>query len=225
MRFGQASDASQQMGSELSEARNRLLTAASYRVAGRERDAGREIDRVMSLLPSPHFEPLFLAMIATSCARLARADDARTVLSVLRERTSPGNGIDSASEAYVSGLVFLAEQRPADALAAARRAGQLPLRIPLLMLEAEAFAAMGRADSARVMLESVLDEPGFGVDAEDDWLHGHLLLGDLRRAQGDTAGARRSYERLVAQWRESTTPIPDLLSARVQLAALSTGLR
>ncbi len=225
MRFGQASDASQQMGSELSEARNRLLTAASYRIAGRERDAGREIDRVMSLLPSPYFEPLFLALIATSCARLGRADDARTVLSVLQGRTSPANGIDSASEAYVSGLVFLAEQRPADALAAARRAQQLPWRIPLLMLEAEAFAALGRGDSARVMLERVLDEPGFGVDAEDDWLHAHLLLGDLRRAQGDTAGARRSYERLVEQWRESTAPVPDLLSARVQLAALSTGLR
>ncbi|HUF30879.1 MAG TPA: tetratricopeptide repeat protein [Gemmatimonadaceae bacterium] len=219
--FGQASAASQQMGSGLSEARNRLLTAASYRVAGRELDAGREIDRAMSLMASPSFEPLFLAMIATSCARLGRADDTRTVLSILRARMSPENGIDSASEAYVSGLVLLAAQRPADALAAARRAGRLPFRIPLLMLEAEAFAAMGHADSARVRLERVLDEPGFGVDAEDDWLHGHLLLGDLQLAQGDTAGAQRSYERLVQQWRDSPTALPDLVMARSQLVSLA----
>lgn len=219
--FGQASDASQQSGSALGEARNRLLMAASYRAAGRELDAGREIDRAMSLLASPSFEPLFLAMLATSCARLGRADDARTVLSVLRARMSPENGIDSASEAYVSGLVHLAEQRPIDALAAARRAGELPLRIPLLMLEAEAFAAMGHVDSARVRLERVLNEQGFGVDAEDDWLHGHLLLGELQIAEGDTAGAKRSYERLVEQWRDSPTQLPDLVVARSRLVSLA----
>lgn len=219
--FGQASAASQQSGSGLGEARNRLLTAASYRVAGRELDAGREVDRALSLMASPNFEPLFLAMIATSCARLGRDDDARAVLSALRVRMSPENSMDSASEAYVSGLVHLAEQRPADALAAARRAEQLPFRIPLLMLEAEAFAAMGQADSARVTLERVLDEPGFGVDAEDDWLHGHLLLGDLQLAQGDTAGAQRSYERLVQQWRDSPTALPDLVMARSQLVSLA----
>jgi tetratricopeptide (TPR) repeat protein len=219
--FGQASDASQQSGAGLSEARNRLLMAASYRAAGRELDAGRAIDRAMYLMASPSFEPLFLAMIATSCARLGRADDARTILSVLRVRMSPENGIDSASEAYVSGLVHLADQRPADALAAARRAGQLPLRIPLLMLEAEAFAAMGHDDSARVSLERVLDEQGFGVDAEDDWLHGHLLLGDLQLAHGDTAGAQRSYERLVRQWRDSPTALPDLVVARSRLVSLA----
>lgn len=218
--FGQASAAAQQSGSGLSEARNRLLTAASYRVAGRELDAGRETDRAMSLMASPTLEPLFLVMIATSCARLGRADDARTVLSVLRARMSPENSMDSASEAYVSGLVHLAEQRPADALAAARRAEQLPFRIPLLMLEAEAFTAMGHADSARVRLEQLIDEPGFGVDAEDDWLHGHLLLGDLQLAQGDTAGAQRSYERLVKQWRDSPTALPDLVAARSRLVSL-----
>ncbi|MDQ6886132.1 MAG: tetratricopeptide repeat protein [Gemmatimonadota bacterium] len=218
--YRQATGAAAQTSAPLSEARNRLLLAMSYRFAGREREAGVEVGRVLEMLKTPQFEPAFLAMVANGCIRLGRVADAETVLRALRARVNRENAVDRAAESFVSGAISLARRKPDSALALARRARSLPIKAYVLRLEAEALYALGRSDSARAVLSRLLAEPTFGSEGQEDWLRVPLVLGDLLLAGGDSIAAATSYQRFLTQWREAPPSLPDVVAARAGLRAL-----
>ena len=218
--FRQAIEATVQIKSPLGEARNRMLLAAAYRTAGRDGDASSEVTRTLALVEAPVMEPFALAMVATSCIRSGRVVDAERVLKLLRTRVRRQNGADTASEAYVAGLISIARGRPDSALHQARRAQLLPQQSLRLALQAEAHRLLGQSDSARAVVMQLLDDRGFGTEGQEDWLRAPLVLGDLLRAQHDTAGALNAYQRLLDQWREAQPGLPDLIAARGRIAAL-----
>ena len=220
--FRQATEATIQTRSPLSEARNRMLLAAAYRTAGRDRDASSEVTRTLALAEAPVMEPFALAMVATSCIKSGRVDDAERVLKLLRTRVKRQNGADTASEAYVAGLISIARGRPDSALHQARRASKLPQPSLRLALQAEAHRLLGQSDSARAVVMQLLDDRGFGTESQEDWLRAPLVLGDLLRAQHDTAGALSAYQRLLDQWRDAQPGLPDLLAVQGRIAALRT---
>ncbi len=220
MLFRQAAEATKQQRAPLSEARNRLLVAWSQRLLGRTASANAELDTVMTLIGAPAMEPRFLTITAIGLVRLGRLADADSVIRLLRSRVDTHNVYDEAAEALAVGHVQLARGRGDSALANARRAARYPQPVMRLSLEAAALRQLGRADSARLVLRELLDHHEFGAEGQEDWLHAHIVLGDLLLAAGDTAGARASYRGLVDRWREATQPLPDLTMARARLAAL-----
>jgi tetratricopeptide (TPR) repeat protein len=223
--FRDATEATVQMKAPLSEARNRLLLASAYRLAGRDADASAEVSRALALRSSPLLEPRFLAMLANSCLQLGRVADAEAVLQLMRTRRDLASGIDSAADAFVSAAVQLARRRPDSALVLVRRSERIQQDVNRLMIEADAFRALGKPDSARAALAHVLEQRGYGFEGEDQWLRAHVLLGDLLLAKGDTAEAVKSYQRLVDQWRGATGNPPDLVAARSRLATLNSPRR
>ncbi len=218
--YRQATAAAAQTAAPLSEARNRLLLAGSYHIAGRTAEAIAEVSHVVANVRTPLFEPSFLAMVANSCIQLGRVADAEAVLRVLRTRVNRDNAVDRAAESFVAGAISLARGRPDSAQSLARGAELLPQRVHVLRLQAEAFQALGRSDSARAALSRLLAEPAFGYEGQEDWLRTPLVLGDLLLAGGDSSGAATSYQRFLTQWREAPPSLPDVVAARSRLRAL-----
>ena len=221
--FGQAVTASIQTKSTLSEARNRLLLATSYRALGRDREAATEVTTTLGLINGQFFEPQFLALVATSCVKLGRVSDAEAVLGVLRSKMNRDNPLDVAADAYVVALIALAKHHPDSALAYVRTASALGYDIQRATLEAEAFRQLGQSDSARAAVTRVIAAPGFGREGQEDWLHAPLVMGDILLAQRDTAGAIKSYQRLLEQWHGAPLGLSDVLATRARLASLQIG--
>lgn len=221
--FQQAAAASAQTKSPLSEARNRMLMAVSYRAMRRDKEAADEITKTLALTSTPFFEPQSLALVATSCIKLGRIADADSVLRILRTKVNRANAADVGAESYVSGLIALARHHPDSALAHARASTAFPFPIQRATLEAEAFRQLNQPDSARAAVLRMLAEPAFGREGQEDWLHAPLVLGDILVAQRDTAGAIKAYQRLLDQWRGAPPELADLVATQTRLAALQRG--
>ena len=218
--FRQSVTASLQTKAPLSEARNRMLLATSYRSIGRDREAADEITKTLALINGPLFEPQALALVATSCVKLGRLADAENVLRVLRSKVNRDNPVDVGAEQYVVGLIALAKHRPDSALVYARASAAVPIGIQRATLQAEAFRQLGQSDSAQAAVLRVLAQNAFGREGQEDWLHAPLVLGDILLARRDTAGAIRAYQRLLDQWRGAPPKLGDMLAARARLASL-----
>jgi tetratricopeptide (TPR) repeat protein len=218
--FQKATDASVQDRSPLSEIRNRLFLSSAYRSVGRMREASGELTKTLMLARDPRIEPRVLALIATSCIKLGRIAEADTLLRMLRSRVGARDRSDSASEAYVAGLLSLSRGRVDSALAYLVRAGQLPDGVALNVLAAEVYRAAGNADSARAATSRVLEQHAFGLESQEDLLRAPLVLGDLAIAAQDTAGAIKYYQQVVDRRRGAQLEVTDVAAARSRLAAL-----
>ena len=218
--FEQAANITREDHKPLSEARNRLLLAWSYRLLGRQAMADAELDRVLTMTDSPVMEPMFLSFIVSALVRHERLDDAESVLGLLRARVDSVNAGDVAAEMFSAAAIALARRRPGQALDLARQAGVYRQPQRLQMLTAEIHAAAGRQDSARALLATLLQNEAFGFEAQEDWLRAPILLGDLRLANGDTAGARQAYQLLLERWRDAPRSLPDMIAVRGRLISI-----
>jgi Tfp pilus assembly protein PilF len=221
--FQRAAEAT--VGTPLTEVRNRLLLSSAHRAANRLAEANAEVDRALVLSRSPLVVPPMLGMLAYACWQLERPRDVEGVAAMIRARVDSRNPGDRATAALAEGMVRLVRQQPDSALVHLRRASDFAWAVPPLMLMAEAFDALGQRDSTRAALERVLDEKGFGVEGQDDWLRAPLLLGNVLLQAGDTAAAVRRYQEMVQRWREAPLDAPDLVSARARLDALQGARR
>jgi tetratricopeptide (TPR) repeat protein len=205
----------------MSEARNRMLLAWAYRLAGHRDAANAELDRVFALRAERNFEPMFLGFIVTALVRQGRVDDAEAVLRILRARVDSVNAGDVAAEAVAAATIAQARGRSREALALVRRAGSYRQPIRKLALEAEIRAASGETDSATALFNEVLGSEAYGAEAQEDWLRVPMMLGDLRLAAGDTAGAREAWGVLLRQWSSAPASTPELAAARARLIAVA----
>ena len=219
--FERASQIAAEDRKPLTEARNRMLLAWTHRLADRRAAATRELDLVMQYTDLPYFEPTFLSFVVAALVRQERIVDAETVLRTLRERTEPVNAEDASALSLSAALVALARGRPAEALDLVRASGAYLQPVRMQVLAAEIHAAAGSADSARTLLAAVLREEAFGAEAQEDWLRASLLLGDLRLAAGDTAGAREAWQRLYRHWDEAPPTVAAVADVRARLVSIA----
>lgn len=219
----QAIDATVQMKSPLSEARNHMLLAGMYRSANRSADANREIDRALALTPSATFSPTLLSVLVFQCEQLERGRDAADVARLVRARAGRENAQDQAAVAFADAATAFARHRPDSALASLRRATAFPWPVLRLVLTADAFAVTHQADSAKSALSAALAGKSFGTEGEIEWLHAPLVLGDLLLATGDTAAAVPQYRAVLERWQEAPSDLPDLVTARTRLKVLAAG--
>jgi Tfp pilus assembly protein PilF len=216
--FQQASEAAKQQGEPLSEGRNRLLLSAAYRMLNRLDDANAEITRTLPLTSARVFDPAMTGMVAFELKQLERVRDLDSMVTLIRARAGPENQAHHATSAFASGLQYLARRQPDSAMAAFRRAGRFPWPIQVAVAKAEAFAMLGRSDSALVMLHEVDRTAVFGHEGQLEWMRLPLLRGDLLARTGDTAGAIRAYEAMITRWRGAS--VPEVATARARLLAL-----
>ena len=219
--FQQALEATQQMNAVLSTARNRLWLVAAYRATNRLADANSEVSRTIALANSPIFPPAMLAVLAYACYQLDRYHDVETVVQLIRSRASNDVPSDRASVAIGDALRYLVRQRSDSALVRLRQAGDFNFPIIPMMLTAEAFQSVGERDSAKTTLLAVLDSIGFGAEGQDDYIRAPLVLGEVLLQQGDSVGAANRYRAFIDRWRAAPPDLPDLVTARARLAALT----
>lgn len=218
--YGRAIAANKQGSFTLSEARNRLLLSSTYRMLGRPADANRQLDSVLRVLRNPALEPRFFTFVVMGLVKQGRLSELDSVMTILRTKVDRRSDHDLGAEAYFAGMVHLARNRPDSALVYARRAAVGQQLDPRLALELAAFRAMGQRDSARAVIARLHEDTGFGYEGQEDQLYSRLWLGDLLLAEGDTAGAVKSYQLLVDQWRDAPPGVPLLVEVRSRLAAL-----
>lgn len=218
--FQQALEATQQMNSLLSVARNRLWLSAAYRTANRPSDANSEVSRAIALTASPTFPPVMLALVAYACYQLDRSSDIDGLIVAMRARTSDDPG-DRASLALGVALQQLVRQRPESALMQLRHAAEFSFPQIRMMLTAEAFRAADRPDSAKATLLRMLDDTGFGAEGQDEYIRVPLVLGDVLLELGDSVGAAARYQAFIDHWRAAPPDLPDLLTARSRLTSLT----
>ena len=218
--FERASQISAEDGKLLTAARNRLLLAWTHRLAGRAAAADAELDRVMRNVDLPSFEPTFLSFIVAALVRQERLAEAEAVLGTLRARAAASNAVDASAASLSAAFVALARRRPADALELVRAADAYlqPLRVQVLA--AEIHAAAGSFDSARALLAEALRDDVFGAETQEDWLRASVLLGDLRLAAGDTAGAREAWLRSSRHWADAPATVPAVADLRARLVSI-----
>ncbi len=221
--FQRAIDATSQLGWTPSGVRNRLLLAWSYRLAGRTAEADRQLDTVMALVERERMEPGFLGFVIGGLVKRNRVADAERVLRMLQSRVQPGNEIDGSFAAYAAARVKLARGDASGALAESRGAARLGQQALVYGLRADAFALLGRRDSAVAALRQLTSFDYYGSEGQEEGMRAHIALGDALRAGGDTAGARAAYGVLLEQWREAPATLPDMIAVRERLAALDRG--
>jgi tetratricopeptide (TPR) repeat protein len=219
--FQQALEATLQMNSLISTGRNRLWLAAVYRTTNRTVDANTEVSRTIAMANSPNFPPVMLAVLAYACYQLDRYHDVETVAQLIRSRATDDVPSDRASVAIGDALRHLARHRPDSALGRLRQAGDFNFPIIQMMLTAEAFQSAGERDSAKTTLIAMLDSEGFGAEGQDDFIRAPLVLGDVLLELGDSVGAAKRYRQFIDRWRAAPPDLPDLVTVRSRLAALT----
>ena len=218
--YRQAAEASVQGRSALGEIRSRLLLVSAYRTAGKDGEANAEMNKALAIAGRTSFEPVVLALAATTCAQMGRVADARALLARIHERVRPADAVDAGAETYTSALVALGANHPDSALHYAQSAERYPMRLQYLALLSEAYRRVGQTDSARAVATRLRDEVGFGLDGQAEWLHAPIVLGDLLLAAHDTAAAIKQYQSFLEQWRAAPATLTDVAAARGRIAML-----
>jgi len=87
-------------------------------------------------------------------------------------------------------------------------------------LRAAAFLKLGDGEKAATEFRRIIDHRGEGARAVL-WSLAHLGLGRALVMQGDTVGARRSYDEFFKLWENADADIPVLIEAKKEYAPLS----
>ena len=86
-------------------------------------------------------------------------------------------------------------------------------------LRTMAYLKLGQSDHAATEARSIIDRRGEGP-LSMLWPLAHLNLGRALTMQGDTAGARRSYDEFFKLWKNADADLPVLIEARKEYAKL-----
>jgi DNA-binding SARP family transcriptional activator len=208
-------------GTDSSALRLALLTEAEAFLAmgGRTR-ASELIDEVFALAASGG-RPAEYFHLGRLMTRIGRVNGAREALRHLSTRLTPSDPADAWAERLLTAYLRLAERSPAEALAAL---GEDPAPASLepfrLTVVAEAAAMTGEYARAEAAARRLADGWHFATAAQDAWMRALLRLARLAEARGDTAAARRAYQRYIDRWKDADVYLTELLSARRAAARL-----
>jgi tetratricopeptide (TPR) repeat protein len=207
------------------------LAAYQLRLQRRPDRAVKELERALTVFPFDSLAPLErpYLVLAELMAQSGRPRRARELLAEYERHVDPtyrrmAEG-DKHTRHTAQGELALAEGRVADAIAEFREwseRGQC-LGCGLTAL-ARAYTRAGLPDSAvaayeryvgRMWTERIMEDA-------DQLAPAYRELGKLYALRGDTANARRSYERLLELWKNSDLELrPQVLEVRRRLGALN----
>jgi tetratricopeptide (TPR) repeat protein len=209
-----------------------VITAAALHGA-RPGEGIRALDSLRTATPEREVDPLdgHLLDLATAYALLHAPSKAQPLVDEFGRRASADARLYRWGELHSAmGEIALAQEKPAEALAAFRRAamadsGKLENQSFSRWHErlARAHDALGQRDSAVTHFEIARGRrDGSGYTAAGIYYPGLLRrLGVLYQDAGTVAKARECYDAFVALWRDADPELqPQVADVRARLAAL-----
>lgn len=222
--FLEAAVTARSNATRLSEFRNRVLLAEAL-LTLRESDAARSaLDRAIALTGEFNIEPPYHFFLGHALIRAGRTRDAARQLERMRAKPM-ANQLDRSALGLFQGLLHQARGAHDRAIVAVAEDRYEPYSAYRHSLRADAFEALGQADSALAAARLLVSGFHFGYDGQDEWMRGLLRLGRLALAAADSAEARRALSGYVERWKNGDAGLPELLWAKATLAGLQRGQR
>ena len=131
---------------------------------------------------------------------------------------------DLADLALLNAHITLASRKPREALNGLALASDTILLPWVRSLRADAYAALGRRDSALVELRAMAGSVYFGYEVQDEWLRTSLRIARLAAQMGDSATARAAYKSYAERFAKGDAALPELREARAMLGVRAPGV-
>ena len=205
----------------LTEYRNLMLLAQVMITAGDTNSARAALTQARELEAKLTPASLFLVFSVHAHTRAGLLGAARRTQAKARGAASPALEADRNSLALIEAMILSAEGRHVEAMRALREARDTTLAVWVNSLRADAFAAMGKPDSALAEARILANGVYFGFEKEDEWLRSLLRVARLSERTGDTVAALAAYEAYVARWSQGDEDLPELREARSAIGRLS----
>lgn len=207
----------------LSEFRNDVILAEAYTTAGDTAAARRALAAAARVARTLSPDPQFWMYEAHAAARAG----ASALLTEAEQRAAAAaksslNG-DESSLALISAMRLMRQHAYRDALVKLNDVRDTTYLAWTAAMRSEAYAALGKPDSARVAIRDVPDRFDFGWEVQDEWSRAPARIARLAERLGDRAAAIQAYTTYIDRWREGDLDIPELIAARRELARLGPG--
>jgi serine/threonine-protein kinase len=193
-----------------------------------DREAGRRaLDEALARYPLGSLEPLDrpYGHLAMAYATVARPETARRLLAEYDAAADADHGREAQAWAHgARGVIALAEERYGDATHALRRFDeQSDCATCALAWLAQAYDRAAQGDSARILLERLVETPSAAVWYDAGHLaRGYRRLGELYEQRGEPDRAAEYYGRLVELWAQADPALqPQVGEVRAALTRIA----
>jgi tetratricopeptide (TPR) repeat protein len=209
------------IGYRVSEFRNRMFLAVTYRSAGMTKEFQEELGRVKELTETTHLSPGWLLYYGKLLARMGNVQEAENILDTLHTRINEGNKIDRASFNILKGEIELAKGNLKEVEDLFKTAIEIQKDSYNLESLANYYHVTGNHEMAISNYQEIIDRNILGWEAQPHYLEAHLRLGKIFEAEGDTAQALKYYRQFLDIWKDADEGLPDLVDAQSSLSRLS----
>jgi len=213
----------------VSEFRDRLFLALTYRAKGMTRESGEELDAVRRLAIDSTLAPEWLSRLGKAQARARRTAEARATLALMAKTAGDATAAASvnrnaaAERAHfdvVRGEIELAEGRAAEAVEYFQSAHVVDPSADTLDSLAMGLLAAGRLDEAAKRFEALLARREFGNEGQAQSFNAQVRLAEVYARLGRAAEARALCDGFLARWKAADDDVVLLADVRAVLAAL-----
>jgi DNA-binding SARP family transcriptional activator/tetratricopeptide (TPR) repeat protein len=196
--------------------RNLIIQANALISAGRPELARVRLDEARALIRAREYEPAYLEYLGAGYVRMGRLADATDILGRLGTRPEAAEPARRAHHRRLEARIAIAAGRPRQALDLLAIAPPPSTTGTALwdVLRGEAYAAIGRIDSAVAAFRTARQIWNWGFEGQEEWVRVPFRIGQLADRVGDVAGARSGYGELVERWRQGDSTLVELVAAR-----------
>ncbi len=214
----------------ISEYRDRMFLATTYRLKGRNADFESELASAERLLSEADFEPFWISTLAKIYVRMGKMREASRLLNEMTSqaknvtalsginRTNQG---DQANIAMIKGEISLANGSAAEAIESFQLSLQLdPRNIRSLDSLALAYRKLGKPQEAAAKYEEIIARCMLGGEEQEYWILANCELGKIYKEIGDIQRSKEHYGRFLNIWKDADADIPILIEAKAEYAKL-----
>ncbi len=206
--------------STLSEIRDRLYLANSYRTKALMAAMHEQLNVVNKLRKATPLEPWWLLLLGKMYARIGNTQQANLLLKEISTNMNEVNRNDKAAYNVLKGEIELTRGNHEKAIDLFEIAYKL--REDNFMLESLAYGYLVHRDLEKALDKYMLlvSRKNLGWEAQDYWIHAHYQLGKIYEETGKIDKSMQYYETLIDIWQEADNDLPVLLDAAARLAKL-----
>ena len=218
--FDSAAALAAEIGTTLSEFRNRVLQA-DHRLTTAPARASAPLDAATQMVPSLTLDPAFAMYAGLAHVRAGQLQRASKLLDDITAASRGASSSDKTIHAVLSARLALAMGSATRARAAIESATDTTWSDYVLSTLVDVHVARGHADSALDASTRLNSRATFGTQAQDAWLRNLIRMAQLAEQLGRREAAQAAYSRLEAQLSNGDPDHPLLIDARRGIARLA----
>jgi tetratricopeptide (TPR) repeat protein len=210
----------------LSEYRNRLYLARSYRIKGMENEFREEVKEIEVLIEEMDLSPSWLSKAGVLFIRNDMVDKSERMLEKIKNSIGEYTDIsavnrdlneDEAFYHWINGEIALKRGNEDKALESLKVAYNI-LEYPTPL--AHYYYKTGNPDKAITYFKKAINKYDLGSEGQLKRIMAHYHLGNIYREQGKKSQAITYYEKLIELWKNGDEDLWPLQEARKQLKKL-----